>query len=577
MSLKKTVLFTFGFLIILALANAAISSLLQTRTSHSIKVIENDILVTEQKVMSLVQIIEEMRYSTAQVQQWYTDISATRGLDGLNDGIEEAQAYAETFRSDAQKALTLARDLGDETVAEAISQAIEAFDPYQEMGERMALAYIEGGPESGNKIMGNFDAAAAKIGDAVAAMRENVKSLKERADGAMVAALSSLETDSTVTEYVTLGIAGLITLVLGLSGYFATRKIVPRIVHVSEVQSQLAEGNLEAWVPEYQNPPEVAALCKAMYKFKQESRAANRFREEQDQFRIDTARKQKETLEGLADQFQSAVGGVIQALSSSASQLSSTSMEVSDIANRTASRSASVRNAANDAGQDISAVTDSVSEVNKAVEEVASQVTETSRLTNNAAQQAAAAGEKVAALNAASSKINDIVSLISDIAEQTNLLALNATIEAARAGDAGKGFAVVANEVKSLASQTQKATEDISSQVSNMLTEIAASTTAVQQITLAVNQTNSTMTSIAGAVEEQAVTTSEVARAARAASERINSVIGDIGSVSEDATATGGATDELQASADELSRNSDLLTTETENFIRHIRNVDSTA
>lgn len=151
MTLKKQVLLTFGFLIILALANAAISSFLQGRTSKSISIIENEILVTGNKVVDLVQVIEEMRYSAAQVQQWYTDISATRGLDGLNDGIDEAQAYGDAFRADAKNALSLARELGDQRTVDAISAALAAFDPYQAMGETMARAYIEGGPRPATK------------------------------------------------------------------------------------------------------------------------------------------------------------------------------------------------------------------------------------------------------------------------------------------------------------------------------------------------------------------------------------------------------------------------------------------
>ena len=314
----------------------------------------------------------------------------------------------------------------------------------------------------------------------------------------------------------------------------------------------LANGNLEAWVPEYQNPPEVASLCKAMYRFKQEARAANRYREEQEAFRIETRRKQRAIILGMADNFEDSVGGVIEGLSSSATELSATSNEVSDIASRTAERSASVKDTASEAGADLQEVNSAVVEVDQAIKMVASRVAETSRLSDAATKQATETASKVSQLNDASAKIKDIVALIRDIAEQTNLLALNATIEAARAGEAGKGFAVVAGEVKSLAAQTQNATGEISAQVSSMLSEIDASTSAVNSITEAVDQTNANMTSISAAIEQQASMIGQVAGASEGALQRIQGVISDISNVADDAISTSGATEELQASAREL-------------------------
>ncbi len=411
-----------------------------------------------------------------------------------------------------------------------------------------------------------FASATKGIGALLAAQGIAQRDIQVELDANLNTALIALVIDIVIV---------IVALVVYLAAvYIIVRQIVGPLEKLQAVLKELAGGNLEAHVPDIDGEGELADMGRAIYKFKQESRAANRYREEQEEFRIQTRANQRQALLKLADGFEAAVGSVIDALSASATQLSATSSEVSQTANRTAQRSNDVQSAAHEAGQEIRSVTESVNEVNEAINEVASNVSETSDLTADTAKQASETAKEVAALNKASTKINNILSMISEIAEQTNLLALNATIEAARAGDAGKGFAVVANEVKSLAVQTQNATAEISKQVADMLTMIGTSSQSVEAIAEHAERTSSTMTSVAGVVEEQAVIIRNVAEAANAAASKIQAVVGQIEAVSADAASTGGATEELQASASELARNSEMLTGETEQFIEHIRRDD---
>lgn len=369
-----------------------------------------------------------------------------------------------------------------------------------------------------------------------------------------------------------LSIASSIGIILGIiSAFVISQSIANPIQTVSKVQAELAAGDLEVWVPDIKSPPEVAQISRAMYTFKQESKAARRYEAEQEEFKQTVEDQQHANVLELAHNFETAVGGVIEKMSGSAEDLSKVASEVSEIADRTAERAETVRGAAEVAGRDIATVTESVRGVNRDTEGVAARIASTADLTSQAAEKAGNAGERVATLNAASGKIRDVVTLIADIAEQTNLLALNATIEAARAGESGKGFAVVANEVKNLANQTHQATEEISRQVSEMVAEIEGSTSAVEDIREVVDRTNATMLEVAEMIAHQATVTGEVADATNDAASRINQVVSEISAVAQDATTTQKSTENLLSSTEELSENSAMLTTETGNFIKFLR------
>ena len=171
----------------------------------------------------------------------------------------------------------------------------------------------------------------------------------------------------------------------------------------------------------------------------------------------------------------------------------------------------------------------------------------------------------------AASRIGDVVKLITSIAEQTNLLALNATIEAARAGEAGKGFAVVAQEVKALAAQTAKATDEIGSQISGMQRATEESVAAIKEISSTISRISEISSTIAAAVEEQGAATGEISRNVGEAAKGTTQVATNITDVNRGAGETGSASAQVLSSAQSLANESNRLKAEVQKFLGTVR------
>lgn len=139
---------------------------LQTYQLMNIQQQLHDVKQIRERNLRTVMDAAELKLSVVQVQQWLTDISATRAAEGYDDGFDEAEVYARRFRAIASKR---ARLFPEE--AEQWEAYLAAFEDYYELGREMAWRYIEGGPEMGNPWMDRFDRAASELNSQVDAFR----------------------------------------------------------------------------------------------------------------------------------------------------------------------------------------------------------------------------------------------------------------------------------------------------------------------------------------------------------------------------------------------------------------------
>jgi methyl-accepting chemotaxis protein len=443
-----------------------------------------------------------IKLDVVQVQQWLTDISATRGLDGLNDGIDVAAEFAADFEVATDELEALRPDLAPE-----LDELRQVFENYHAVGIEMANAYVRGGPAEGNVMMGEFDAAAGAMGDSVDAL---VADLLDDAHSSLDSAMAATSRAGSITTNAAYAFAALAILAGGL----LARRISRPLHRLAKSAIELAHGRVDGLDFTGYGRDEVGELATAFEQACESTRIRLRLEAEQ-AANAEASRRLLQKIEHVAhellvqaEQLRQTSGGALDSVRSS------TDLMTSALGN---------------------AVT--------ATEEIANSAEMAASLSARSLEWLQTNEEEIDQLVQASTEVGQVIGMVTGVAEQTNLLALNATIEAARAGAAGRGFSVVADEVKSLSSETSGATEKIASMIVDIQQRCDSVRVSSERLAEDIRSMNEGSRSVAGAVTEQRENTVELSELIRGASSR-TSVTAD--ETAQAATALAGLAETLR-------------------------------
>jgi len=356
-------------------------------------------------------------------------------------------------------------------------------------------------------------------------------------------------------------------LVGGLLAVASLRAIGGPLRQINEVMANIARGQFNSRI-KVERDDEMGQALRNL----QALQAKLGFdREEKKDAEARAALQRKADMHRLANEFEAAVGEIIETVASASTELEASAKSLTQTAERTQQQSVVVASASNEASSNVQSVAAATEEMASSIGEIGRQIESSTKISREAVAQAQHTDARINELTAAATRIGDVVELINSIASQTNLLALNATIEAARAGEAGRGFAVVASEVKALAAQTAQATSEIGGQIAEIQSATADSVSAIKGIGETIGRISQVTAAIAAAIEEQGAATNEISRNVQQAAHGTSQAADGIADVNKGATETGSASSQVLSSAQSLSSESNRLKLEVQGFLSSIR------
>jgi methyl-accepting chemotaxis protein len=519
LSIKKILLISGVVIILFSSINLVVNILQLNSIENKVKEKEYDILPTVFNFL-------ELQKDVIQVQQWLTDVSATRGAEGYDDGYKIAKEYFDAGNKLLDKMIQEHKAKNESQIQSELENFKVDFKKYYEIGFKMANSYVKDGPSEGNKLMSELDPFSEKLTDELDSwIKVHMQENKEKA------ILMNEAIDFTQKSLFIFGVIVIVLILIiftillkrisvsidmfqsGLLNFFKYLNKETNNISLLDDSSKDEFGSMSKVIN--QNIVKTKTTIESDERFLQEVGSivedvnkGHLTRRLDNKVESESLEKLRNSMNDMLLHLNEVVGkdtNKILDVLESFSRLDFTN-SVKDDNNKIPLALNNVTNLINEMlvenksnGLTLQGSSDilmtnvevlssssmqtasSLEETAAALEEITANIAGNnekiilmSRYANDLSSSASK-GEDLATqtttsmdeINQQVNAINDAITVIDQIAFQTNILSLNAAVEAATAGEAGRGFAVVAQEVRNLAARSAEAAKEIKTLVEN--------------------------------------------------------------------------------------------------------------
>lgn len=351
---------------------------------------------------------QEIKFNIVQIQQYLTDISATRGEDGLDDGLKDAEIHYKELVRNIDEERKIAIESKDYEIVRQLDDIKTSVDTYYNTGTKMADLYLKGGTKAGNTFMLEFDKSSLVL-------QKKLDPLLKQISNQFQGVLFNIVKDINFIFYIAIWMPIIVLIAFCIfSYYFVTglnrnfkntlRGLMDNSCYFESVSLALCEESAQLAQSSAQQARTVESSASAIHEISSTINSNADYARKATEAAVDGVHVTKDGIETL-NNVMVAIQGISQNNIDVIKEMQDTNKEVSEIV--------------------------------RVIEEIETKT-----------------------------------GIINDIVFQTKLLAFNASVEAARAGEHGKGFAVVAEEVGNLSNRSGEAAKDISTLLNDGVSKI---------------------------------------------------------------------------------------------------------